>query len=132
MRAVKTFMLGLLALFAVAAAPAMAAEWQAYTPQAFAAAQASGKPIVVHVHAVWCPTCKAQTPTLDELRQDAALADAVFMRVDFDAQKDFLRAHRVASQSTILIFRGEKEVARSVAETDRGRLRDLVLKNARG
>ncbi len=129
MRVLKSLLFAVAAFFAISAA-ASAADWQSYSPERFAAAQASGKPVIVHIHAVWCPTCKAQMPTLDELRQDAALKDAVFMRVDFDSQKDFLRAHRVSSQSTILIFKGEKEAARSVAETNRDRLRAMVLGNA--
>lgn len=129
MRALKSLLFAIAAFFALSAT-ASAADWQNYSPESFAAAQASGNPLIVHVHAPWCPTCKAQMPTLDELRQDAALKDAVFMRADFDTQKDFLRAQRVSSQSTILIFKGEKEAARSVAETNRDRLRAMVLGNA--
>jgi thioredoxin 1 len=45
---------------AVFAAPAFAAETEAFTPDAFAAAQKAGKPIFVAIHASWCPTCAAQ------------------------------------------------------------------------
>ncbi|MFN4282798.1 MAG: thioredoxin family protein [Alphaproteobacteria bacterium] len=130
MRVLKLAMFAVLALIA-ACSPADDG-WTAYTPTAFAEAQSAGKPIIVHVHAPWCPTCKAQLPTLDELRKDAALKNAVFLRVDFDTQKDFLQAHRVTSQSTVLVFSGAKEAARSVADTDRERLRALVLSQAQG
>ena len=66
-------------------------------------------------------------PTLDELKAESGLSKVVFMRVDFDKEKAFLKDHRVATQSTILVFQGQKETARSVAETDRARLRALVL-----
>ena len=101
--------------------------WVQYTPEAFAAAQASGDPVVVDVFAPWCPTCRAQAPILDELRQDDRLADATFIKVNFDDNKAFLRAHRVPRQSTILVFKGRTEVARSIAETNRMRLRAVVL-----
>ncbi len=101
--------------------------WIEYSPQAFAAAQASGEPVVVDVFAPWCPTCRAQAPILDELRQDDRLADATFIKVNFDDHKAFLRAHRIPRQSTILVFKGETEVARSIAETNRTRLRAVVL-----
>lgn len=107
-------------------------EWTAFSSRAFSEAQAAGRTIIVDVHADWCPTCKAQQPILDELRAEPALGDAVFMKVDFDREKDFLRAHRIARQSTILVFRGEQEAARSVAETNRERLRETVLSAARG
>nr|WP_298897593.1 thioredoxin family protein [uncultured Altererythrobacter sp.] len=101
--------------------------WVQYTPEAFAAAQASGDPVVVDVFAPWCPTCRAQAPILDELRQDDRLADATFIKVNFDENKAFLRAHRIPRQSTILVFKGRTEVARSIAETNRMRLRAAVL-----
>lgn len=128
MRALKLSVLAILALCgALAATPASAQDWTAYSPAAFAEAQSAGKPIVVHVHAAWCPTCRAQLPALDELKAELAPSGVLFMRVDFDKDKDFLRAHRIASQSTILTFRGDTETARSVAQTDRARLRSLVL-----
>lgn len=101
--------------------------WVQYAPEAFAAAQASGDPVVVDVFAPWCPTCRAQAPILDELRQDDRLADATFIKVNFDDNKAFLRAHRIPRQSTILVFKGRTEVARSIAETNRMRLRAVVL-----
>ena len=41
-----------------------------YSAEAFKAAQASGSPILVEIHADWCPTCKAQSPILDKLTAD--------------------------------------------------------------
>ena len=101
--------------------------WVQYSPEAFATAQASGELVVVDVFAPWCPTCRAQAPILDELRQDDRLADATFIKVNFDKNRAFLREHRIPRQSTILVFKGETEVARSIAETNRMRLRAVVL-----
>lgn len=103
------------------------AMWADYTPAAFAMAQEEGKTIVVDVYADWCPTCKAQAPILDELQSEAALADAAFFKVDYDVHKDFLKEHRIPRQSTVLVFNGNDEAARSIAETDRERLRAVVL-----
>lgn len=109
------------------ASPAAAANWVAYTPAAFADAQAAGKTILVDVHADWCPTCRAQDPTLDELRADARLQNMVFMRINYDVDRDFLRSYRIPQQSTIVIFDGKTEINRSVAETNRERLRQFVF-----
>ena len=103
-----------------------------YSEAAFADAQAAGKTIIVDVFADWCPTCRAQKPILDELKAEPKLKDSLFVTVDYDREKAFLRAHRVPRQSTILVFRGGNEVARSVAETDRDRLRTAVLSAAGG
>ena len=108
--------------------PAMAAPtWMPYTQAGFAKAQAAGKAIVVDVHADWCPTCKAQAPILDELRSEKRLSGVTFVRVDFDTDKAFLREHRIPRQSTVLVFRGTRETARSIAETRRTELRAAVL-----
>lgn len=119
------------ALFA-AALPATAraetpAGWHAYDAKTFAAAQDAGKTIVVDVHADWCPTCRAQAPILDELRKERASDKVLFVKVDFDKQQAFLRANGVVRQSTVLVFRGKQEVARSIAQTNRARLRAVVL-----
>lgn len=48
-------------------------------------------------------------------------------KVDFDQETELLEANRIPRQSTILIWQGEKEIARSIAETDRDRLRAFVF-----
>ena len=119
-----------LAVDATQAAALKPAKWTAYSKAAFAAAQAQGRTILVDVHADWCPTCKAQAPILDEIRRDARSANTIFFRVDFDKDKAFLKEHRIPRQSTVLLFKGKKEVERSIAETDRARLRAAFLRKA--
>lgn len=109
-------------------APAIAAPvWTQYNAAQFERAQTAGQTIVVDVHATWCPTCRAQEPTLDALRNEPRLRKAVFVKVDFDTEKGFLRQHRIARQSTVLVFKGGRETARSVAETRPAELRAAVL-----
>lgn len=108
--------------------PALAApSWSTYSDAEFSRAQAAGKTIVVDVHATWCPTCKAQAPILDSLRSEPRLKDAVFVKVDFDKEKAFLRQHRIPRQSTVLVFKGTRETARSIAETRPEHLRAAVM-----
>lgn len=123
----KTLMLVLASLFAAIPAVAAAPTWKPYDAAQFARAQEAGKTIVVDVHATWCPTCKAQAPILDALRSEPRLKNAVFVKVDFDKEKAFLREHRIPRQSTVLVFRGRRETARSVAETRPTELRAAVL-----
>ena len=102
------------------------AGWTSYNEAEFMMAQKKGKTIVVDVYADWCPTCRAQAPILEELRQERHGGDVLFVKVNFDEEKAFLRAHRIPRQSTVLVFKGMDEVARSVAETNRTRLRSVV------
>lgn len=103
------------------------AGWETYSADSFKAAQNAGDTIVVDVYATWCPTCRAQAPILNELRKDARLKNTRFVKVNFDKHKSFLREHRIPRQSTILVFKGKTESGRSIAQTNRGKLRTFVL-----
>jgi thioredoxin 1 len=94
--------------------PAIAAPFEA---SAFAAAQADGKPILIHVTAPWCPTCKAQKPIVAQLRARDEFRTLVQFEIDFDTQKDLLRSFGVKTQSTLIVFKGKTEAGRSVGET---------------
>ena len=83
----------------------------------FEAAKKAGKPVVVMVYAEWCPTCRKQDPAVDALLKTPEFAKFELFRVDFDMQEEELRALRVSRQSTLIIYKGEKEVSRSTGET---------------
>ncbi len=115
---------GLLAAFPMPAA--RAATVADYTPSAFAAAQQDGKPILVHIEAGWCPTCARQRPILARLEATPQSRDLMVFNVDFDTQKDVVRRFGATMQSTLIAFHGRQETARSVGETDAGRIATLV------
>ena len=110
----------------VIAAALPAAAFENYGKAAFDAAVASGKPVVVHVHAEWCPVCKAQEPHLQSLEQSAAFRDAKFIRVNFDLDGAFKKAWRVQQQSTIIVFNKGKETARFGGTTDGAEIKKAV------
>lgn len=120
--------IGLAVVLAAVASAARAAEERAFEAKAFLAAQAQGRTIVVAVHADWCPTCKAQRPILDKLSHEPGFAGFERFRVDFDAQKDAVRRFKAPMQSTLVVFKGSKEVGRSVGETAEPGLRALLEK----
>ena len=123
----RPFLLALAAVGALLAfQPAGAAERAPFDAQAFAAAQAAGKPVLVEVTAPWCPTCKAQQPILSDLLSDDDFKNMVAFRVHFDTQKDVVRAMGAQSQSTLIVFLGEKEVGRSVADTQKDSIEELM------
>lgn len=118
--------------FFLTLAAASAAEPSAFTPEAFLGAQKAGKPILVEVTAPWCPTCKAQAPIIEELTSGEVYKDVVVFRVDFDNQKDVVRSFNARSQSTLISFRGQQEVARSVGVTDPAAIEDMLAKAVSG
>lgn len=130
MNAPRLVLLGSALALSLAAAllpdAAAAAEIQPFTPAAFDAAKAAGKPILIEVTAPWCPTCKAQRPILSGLEADAKFKDLVVLDVDFDSQKDVLRQFGVRMQSTLIAFKGSHETARSTGDTAPGALAKLL------
>ena len=99
---------------------ASGALWSAgptFNEAAFDAAQRAGKPILVAIHADWCPTCRVQDEAVQELLAGRKFAGMSIFRVDFDSQKAVLKRFGVRHQSTLIVFKGRNEVARSVAQT---------------
>jgi len=121
----RTFRNALL-IAATIAMPSLASAGQPFDAKAFQASQAAGKSILVDVTAPWCPTCKQQKPIVQEIEKEHP--DLVVYDVDFDTAKDALREFRVRQQSTLIVFKGAKEVARSTGETEPAPLHALVAK----
>ncbi|TAK87664.1 MAG: thioredoxin [Betaproteobacteria bacterium] len=85
----------------------------------FEAAQRAGKPVLVSVHADWCPVCRVQEEVLGGLLGRKEFAGFAVFIVDYDLQKAVLKRFGVRSQSTLIVFKGTKEVARSIAQTNK-------------
>ncbi len=105
-----------LATFLFAAGTAFAAGI-AFEQGHFDALQKEGKPVLVFVHADWCPICKAQAKVLDEVLPMPELKSLQTLRVDYDKQKNALRNVKATMQSTLIVYKGGKEVARVTGET---------------
>ena len=100
-----------------------------FSEEAFKAAQASGSPILIEIHADWCPTCKAQNPILDKLTADPKFRDLKVFRVDFDAMKPVVKQFGAQMQSTLIVFKGSAEQGRSVGDTKEASIAALLDKS---
>lgn len=88
----------------------------------------TGKPVLVFVHAEWCPTCRAQDAVLEKLLPTDEFKAITTLKVDFDSQKQVLKVFGIQYQSTLIVFKGGKEVARVTGETGRDRIAELLRK----
>jgi thiol:disulfide interchange protein len=88
----------------------------------------SGSPVLVAVHANWCSTCRTQEKVLNDLLPRPEFRGIKTLRVDYDIQKTEVQTLRVPYQSALIVFKGGKEVARTMAETDRDRIAELLRK----
>ena len=116
------------ALGLLVAAPAIALQGTKFAPGTLAQAQKAGKTVLVEVGAPWCPTCKAQQPILGRLLTTDKFKSFVKLDVDFDSQKDALKLLNVRTQSTLIVFKGDKEVGRSVGDTNAASIEALLAK----
>jgi len=128
MTLIRTLFAGLVAVALLGSVPASAAEWKEFTPDALAAAQAEGKPILVDVFAAWCSVCRAQNPILTKLTREPKYKDLVVFKADFDTQKAALKPLNVRQQSTLIVFQGDKELGRSVGDTSQLSIEGLLDK----
>lgn len=108
--------------FATIAGFAQALDIAPWTAADFAQQQAAGKAVALHFHADWCPTCRAQQKVFDGWRGDAAVPGRLLV-VDYDNARELRRQLGVRMQSTLIVFKGDKEVARLAGDTDPAKLR---------
>lgn len=99
-----------------------------YSKAAFDKALADGKPVVVDFWASWCPTCKEQKPVVQALMNEAKRKDLTLFLADFDKEAALKKRLGVTMQSTLVVLKGGKEVARSTGQTDKAELAGLLDK----
>ncbi|WP_055334262.1 thioredoxin family protein [Ralstonia solanacearum] len=101
---------------------------QRFSQKAFDDLRAAGKPVLLHVHATWCPICKKQAQVISALESEDRFKSLTVMRVDFDTEKAVQAALKVNARSTMIAFKGETEVGRSVGDTNPDSIAALLAK----
>ena len=113
------------ALLLASGTAAQALEIKPYTGAALAEAQQAGKPVALHFHADWCPTCKAQAKSLAVLKTEPGL-DVLLLVADYDTEKALKTRFKVRSQSTLVVLHGDQERARLVGDTSADAIRTAL------
>ena len=117
-----------LLVVAASASLAIAGEIKPYSQQEFEKLTTEGNPVLLDISATWCPTCKQQKPIIESLMKQPAYKDVTTLTIDFDTSKPTLRKFKVTSQSTLVAFKGTKEVGRSVGDTKPEGIEGLIKK----
>jgi thiol-disulfide isomerase/thioredoxin len=97
-----------------------------YSKEKFEAALKGAKPVLVHVHADWCPVCVRQERAFKELSESPDFKRFNAIQVNFDMDTDFRKAFNVNNQSVILIFKGGKEAGRIGGVTDPAKISEFL------
>ena len=101
---------------------------QTYNQQVFENLISQGKTVVVHIHADWCGTCKAQDVQINAAMNAAEFKDVTFLEVDYDGQRKSVTFFKAKIQSTIIIFKNGKEIDRSAMEREAAELQAFLKK----
>jgi len=109
-------------LLALNASLALALDVQPYSAKTLAELQQAGKPVALHFHADWCPTCRAQEKVFNGWKGDAVVPGTLLV-ANYDNERELKKQYGVRSQSTVIVFKGSKETARLGGETDAAKLR---------
>ncbi len=104
------------ALLLATALVSHALEIKPYTAAALADAQKANKPVAIHFHADWCPTCRAQEKVLNTLKTEPGL-DMTVLVANYDTEKELKKRFNVRAQSTFVMLHGQQERSRLVGDT---------------
>ena len=99
-----------------------------FNKKLFDKAQSEGKVVVVSSWIKYCSSCASQMKVLKKAKSDGSLFDIKFKNIEyftFDVtNKEIAKLFNVQYQTTLLIFKDDKEVYRSIGETSK----DLIYK----
>lgn len=113
------------------AQPAAAAEAKPFDRATFEAAQKAGRPILVEVNAWWCPVCASQSKTIKSAVVAPQYNNLLILRINFDKQKAEWQAFGVQKQSTLIAFKGGRELGRLSYVTDKAKIQALLASTTR-
>ena len=109
----------LLIVFLLTSTNAFSAEGHTsnFTIEKFEEAKKNGEVIVVTAWAKYCGTCKKQKEVLDQAEKD--FKDVLFLYYNHPKMKDIAKYLNIDYRSTILIYKGNKEVSRTIGQLDK-------------
>jgi thioredoxin 1 len=120
------YIAGTLALILLLAIDTAGAAEAPYDEAIFHKLLSSGQPAALDFSASWCPTCRAQAPLLRSITGEPGFKDLTLMVADYDKEMGLRKTYNVSMQSTLIVFRNGKEVARSTGDTSRSGLTQLL------
>ena len=97
-----------------------------FSIEIFEDAKASGKTIVINAYEVWCGTCWKQTKILDQAEKE--FKDIIFLSYEQSKNKNIAKKLGIKFWTTIVVYKGDKEVARIVGQTNKKIIYNAIQK----
>ena len=97
-----------------------------FTVKTFEEAKKNGKTIVVTAWNKYCGTCKKQKVVLDQAEKD--FKNVLFLYYSHPKMKDVAKYLKIDHRSTILVYKGNEEVSRTIGQVDRSSIYTSIQK----
>ena len=97
-----------------------------FSEEIFENAKSSGKTVVVNSYEVWCGTCSKQTKILDQAEKE--FTDIVFLSYEQSKNEGIAQKLGIKFWTTIVVYKGNDEVARIVGQTDKETIYSAIQK----
>jgi len=91
-----------------------------FTKETFNKAQSEGKTVVVNSWNKLCFTCKKQVKILDQAENE--FKDVLFLSFEQNKDKEIADLLKIDYWTTIVVYKNNKEIHRSIGETDKSEI----------
>ena len=88
-----------------------------FTIEKFEEAKKNGETVVVTAWSKYCGTCKKQKVILDQAEKD--FKNVLFLYYNHPKMKNIARYLKIDHRSTILVYKGNAEVSRTLGQIDK-------------
>ena len=95
-----------------------------FTNEIFNKAQLEGKTIVINSWEKSCTTCKRQIKILDQAENE--FKDVLFLSFEQTKDKDIAKQLDIDYWTTIVVYKNNKEVHRSIGQTNKAKIYELI------
>jgi len=95
-----------------------------FNNEIFQKAQLEGKTVVINSWNETCTTCKAQIKILDQAEKE--FSDVLFLSFEQTRYKDIAKLLNIDYWTTIVIYKGDKEIYRSIGQTNKSKIYSTI------
>jgi len=95
-----------------------------FTNKIFEKAQTDGQTVVINSWNETCFTCKKQIKILDQAEKE--FDDVLFLSFEQTEDKEIAKLLGIKYWTTIVVYKNNKEVARSIGETNKSKIYSLI------
>jgi len=95
-----------------------------FTNEVFKKAQAEGKTVVINSWNKTCYTCGKQVKILDQAEKE--FNDILFLSFEQTKDKQIAKSLGIEYWTTIVVYRDNKEIARSIGQTKKSEIYELI------